>query len=313
MSQNNQLRRCTLLGGAIFLLGWLGLVSAQDISTYYTVMHPSEFAIDWKAAYLKGEELTAAARNELPNELSLPYGSDPKQRLDVYLPKDKPTAAPVLIFLHGGGDREGDRAQYGYVARPFAKHGIITVVASYRLQPAFAWPAQRDDAQAVVAWVYRNIRSHGGDPNRIYLSGHSAGSQLTAILSYRDGWRHTMSLPNDVIKGAVLISSLAAGPNAGVTDPALRAELDVLNNIKSPPLRNVMAVGSSELEGPKGVDGRKKADQLVANVRAEGSDVQFLMPKDMDHAEIVLSLNDEDSELTKAVLAMIASPVAKKQ
>lgn len=283
----------------------IGPAAAQDFSTYYTVTHPEKFTIDWKSTYTKAEQLTAATRKEFPHELNLSYGSDPKQRLDVYLPKRKPSGAPVLIFLHGGGNREGDRAQYGYVAEPFAKHGIVTVVSSYRLQPEFAWPAQRDDAQAVVAWVYHNIKSRGGDPNRIYLAGHSAGSQQAAVLSYRDGWRRALSLPNDVIKGSVLISSLATGPNEGVTDPTLRAELDVLNGITSPPRVNVMAIGGVELEGDVGAERRKKAEQLAANVRAKGSAVDLIVPAGLDHATVVLSLGDASSELFKSVLSMI--------
>ena len=63
----------------------------------------------------------------------------------------------MLLFLHGGGFREGDRKQYGYVGEPFAKHGIITVVASYRLTPGFTHPAQPDDTKAIVAWIHKNI------------------------------------------------------------------------------------------------------------------------------------------------------------
>lgn len=304
-------RLCAPLLASFVALSWITPVAAQDISTYYTVMHPEEFTIDWKSVYTKAEQMTAATRKEFPHELNLAYGADPKQRLDVYLPKSGPAGAPVLIFLHGGGNREGDRAQYGYVAAPFAKRGIVTVVASYRLQPAFPWPAQRDDAQAVVAWVYHNIKSRGGDPNRIYLSGHSAGSQLTAVLSYRDGWRRAMSLPDDVIKGSVLISSLATGPKEGVTDPVLRAELDVLHDIASPPPSNVIAIGGAELEGDVGVERRRKAEQLVANVRTKGGAVDLIVPAGLDHATVVLSLGDERSELFKAVLSMITGRKAQ--
>ena len=57
---------------------------AQDKSTYYTVMHPKEFTIDWKGFYTRAEEMTAETRKELPNKLNIAYGSDPKQQLDVY-------------------------------------------------------------------------------------------------------------------------------------------------------------------------------------------------------------------------------------
>src|SRR4051812_30555426 len=219
-------------------------VAAQDKSTYYTVMHPKEFAIDWTAFYTKAEEMTAAARRELPNKLNVAYGSDPKEQLDVYMPKGKVTAAPVFIFLHGGGFREGDHLQYGYVARPFAAHGIVTVVASYRLLPKSKYPDQPNDVHSVVNWVFHNIKSYGGDAGQIYLGGHSAGAILTADAGLRSGWQAALSLPADVIKGSAPISApydLTAEKqtNDYATDPATRAAASPLLHVDKPPARNV--------------------------------------------------------------------------
>lgn len=280
---------------------------AQDSSTYYTVMHPAEFKIDWKAAYAKADEMTRQTRKQLPHRLDIAYGTDRKQKLDIYQPKNEPKNAPVLIFLHGGGNREGDRAHYGYVAGPFAKHGIVTVVASYRLQPTFPWPAQRDDAQALVQWVYENIGEYGGDPEKIYLSGHSAGSNLTAILAYRDAWRTQRSLPADVLKGAALTSAVASGPRTDVSDPVLAAETDVLRNTASPPRRNVLAAGGEELKGDAGAMSRKATEQMARQLKAMGASARVVFPAGLDHATLVLSIGDEHSELTQAMLAMIES------
>jgi acetyl esterase/lipase len=133
------------------------LASAQDWTTYYTVVHAKDFELDWGKFYRMAEAKTMAVRKELRHELDVPYGKDPKQRMDLYFPTAKTASAPVLLFLHGGGFREGDRKQYGYVGEPFAKHGIITVVASYRLTPDFKHPAQPDDTKAIVAWIHKNI------------------------------------------------------------------------------------------------------------------------------------------------------------
>jgi acetyl esterase/lipase len=297
------------IGAVLGLLVVLGgsTAVAQDMSTYYTVMHPEEFKIDWKAAYTKANEMTQATRKRLPHQLDIAYGTDRKQHLDIYQPKNKPKDAPVLIFLHGGGNREGDRAQYGYVADPFAKHGIVTVVASYRLQPASPWPAQRDDAQAIVEWVYKNISKYGGDPEKIYLSGHSAGSNLTAILAYRDDWRKQRSLPMDVLKGVALQSAVASAPRKDVPDPKLAAETDVLRNTTSPPRRNVLAAGGEELKGDAGETARKATEQMAKQLKAMGVTANVVFPEGLDHATLVLSLADENSELTKAMLAMIES------
>ena len=277
----------------------------QDFTTYYTVMHPDKFEINWEAFYRKFEHMTMQTRELLPHDLNIVYGDDPKQRLDVYFPTTEPESAPVLVFLHGGGNREGDRLQYGYVAKLFAGHGIITVVASYRLQPAHAWPAQRDDAQAVLAWVYRNIGDMGGDPDRIFVSGHSAGSRLAAFLSYRANWLDQMSLPRDLIKGAALISGIPPVPSTEeLPDAKMRAEANVLARVDNPPPRNLIVLGSLEAEsaGLLLENSMKLADAL----RATEADVDFLVPEGYDHATIVLSLGDEESELFAAILGMIS-------
>ena len=103
-----------------------------------------------------------------------------KHKIDLYLPKGK-SNFPVLIFIHGGSWRSGDRASYPALANRFAKEGIGVAVPSYRLMPGAPHPAQIEDATAAVEWVIKNIAQHGGDPKRIYLSGHSAGGHLAAF------------------------------------------------------------------------------------------------------------------------------------
>jgi len=302
----SKLRRCVYLLVASALAASPATWS-QDFTTYWTVTHPKEASTDWRSFYAEAQRETLATRAAIPSELGIAYGPDVKQRLDVYLPKGELRKAPVLVFLHGGGNREGDRLQYGYVARPFAARGIISVVPSYRLQPNFPWPAQRDDAHAVLEWVYRHIGSYGGDPDRVYLAGHSAGSQLAAILSYRDAWLRARRLPSDLIKGTTLISGVSAKPWDGVTDPALRAELSVLENLSKPPAHNVIAVGALEATG--GSDRRRLeiAKEMQARIEARGAQVDFIEPAGLDHASLIRSLGDEKSELFRSVLAMIAA------
>ncbi len=133
------------------------------------------------------------------------YGSDPRQRLDVYAP----TAAadlPVVVFIYGGSWKSGDRRDYRFVASQLARAGIITVIPDYRLYPQIRFPAFVDDAGAAVAWTARNIAAFGGDPRRIVIAGHSAGAQMAALVALNRRY-----LPPDVaIAGLVGI----AGPYA---------------------------------------------------------------------------------------------------
>jgi acetyl esterase/lipase len=110
-----------------------------------------------------------------------------KHKLDIYQPKGK-SSFPVLIFVHGGNWRSGDRVNYPALGNRFAREGIAVVVPSYRLMPGAPHPAQVEDAAAAVDWVVRNVASFGGDPQRIYLSGHSAGGHLAAWVGLDSRW-----------------------------------------------------------------------------------------------------------------------------
>jgi acetyl esterase/lipase len=110
-----------------------------------------------------------------------------KHKLDLYTPAGK-TNYPVLVFLHGGSWRNGDRSLYPALANRFAKTGIGVAVPSYRLMPANPHPAQVEDAEAALAWIIANIAQYGGDPKRVYVSGHSAGGHLAAYVGLLPKW-----------------------------------------------------------------------------------------------------------------------------
>lgn len=139
-----------------------------------------------------------------------------KHKLDIYLPKGKANF-PVLVFIHGGSWRSGDRSLYPALANRFAKQGIGVVVPSYRLMPANPHPAQVDDAIAAFRWVVANIAQYGGDPQRIYVSGHSAGGHLSAYVGLdQDFWPH--------LKGVIALSGVYdVGRIAGFKDDPVNA------------------------------------------------------------------------------------------
>ena len=110
------------------------------------------------------------------------YGSESRQRLDIYRPAAGNEPAPVIVFFYGGGWRMGDRNQYRFVGQAFASQGYLVVVPDYRLYPDVRFPDFVQDGADAVTWVQRNIAKEGGDPNRIILAGHSAGAHLISML-----------------------------------------------------------------------------------------------------------------------------------
>jgi arylformamidase len=280
------------------------VASAQDWTQYYTVVHSKDFELDWGKFYRTAEAKTMAVRKELRHELDVAYGKDPKQRVDLYFPANKASRAPVLVFLHGGGFREGDRKQYGYVAEPFAQQGILTVVASYRLTTGgFEHPAQPDDAKAIVAWIYRNIARYGGNPDAIYLSGHSAGAILAADIGVDLAWLDEMKVPRSAVRGIVPISGsydLRGSKRLEyLPTPEAEEKASALLHVGAPAPVAIVAYGSLEerLKAP--------STALVQALTAKGIQARTLNLEGKDHATAIWELSDANAPLTRAILAMI--------
>lgn len=129
------------------------------------------------------------------------YGDGPRRRLDIYRPSGLPAGvkAPVVVFFYGGSWRTGSKADYRFVADALTSHGIVTVIADYRLYPEVRYPEFLDDTAAAVAWTFREIDGYGGDPKRIFVAGHSAGAYNAAMIAFDARWlaRHDIQ-PNQL-------------------------------------------------------------------------------------------------------------------
>ena len=130
-----------------------------------------------------------------------------KHKLDLYLPRGKKNF-PVLVFVHGGSWRTGDRSLYKALGDRLARSGIGAAIPSYRLMPQNPHPAQIEDVAAAFAWVVRNIAARGGDPSRIYLSGHSSGAHLAALLALDEKYLKKFDLDRKAIRSVIAMSGV---------------------------------------------------------------------------------------------------------
>jgi acetyl esterase/lipase len=131
-------------------------------------------------AGLLGSLQPVAAGGEIRD---VPYAPGPRHSLDVYVPARTAKPPPVVVFFYGGGWKSGDRATYRFVGRSLAACGALTFVPDYRVWPQAGFPGFLQDAAQAVAFARRDAVRLGGDPNRLFLGGHSAGAYIAVMLA----------------------------------------------------------------------------------------------------------------------------------
>ncbi|MDI2142840.1 MULTISPECIES: alpha/beta hydrolase [unclassified Pseudomonas] len=121
--------------------------------------------------------------NSYVKTADIAYGEDPRQKLDVYVPRHLLEDAPVVVFFYGGSWNSGDRGDYRFVGEALASRGIVTVVADYRLYPQVRYPLFLEDGARAVGWTKAHIQEYSGNPRRLYLMGHSSGAYNASMLA----------------------------------------------------------------------------------------------------------------------------------
>lgn len=149
---------------------------------------------------------SAEARRAFPCTLDVPYGDGPGETLDIF--PSGHARSPVLVFIHGGYWRSLDKADHSFIASAFSPMGACVVVPNYALCPAVTIPDIVLQMVKALAWIYRNIAAHGGDPRRISVVGHSAGGHLAAMLAACRWPVHSADLPSRLVKNGLSLSGL---------------------------------------------------------------------------------------------------------
>ena len=124
--------------------------------------------------------------------------------LDIYSPKVGANH-PVMIYVHGGGWKIGDKSRVHLKPAWFTNQGYVLVSVNYRLHPQANWKQQAGDVAAAVRWVTENIHKHGGSPKKIHLMGHSAGAHLAALVATDATYFNAEKLKLNTLKSVVLL------------------------------------------------------------------------------------------------------------
>lgn len=239
------------------------------------------------------------------------YGSDERNRLDVFSADGANGPRPVLMYVHGGGFVAGDKRAVG---SPFydninlwaVRHGMVGVNMTYRLAPTAKWPAGAEDMSRAVAWVRSNIAAHGGDPARIYLMGNSAGA--THVADYLAQMAEK-KLPAAPVAGAILLSGIYDLTKFDAAPLKVYFGDDVEAYAERSPLRGLLKsnvpliVSQAELD-PMPFEHQAEALRDALCKSARGCQ-RFVVLARHNHLTQVQSINTADATLTRHVLGFV--------
>lgn len=249
--------------------------------------------------------MSAKTVERLGGSLDIAYGDDPLQALDVFPAAD--TGAPILMFVHGGYWVRGDKAGHRFPADTFHKVGAVWAPVNYRLAPAASLDDIVHDVRSAAAWLYNNAEEVGGDKERLYVFGHSAGGHLTAMTLAPD-WPADYGIPADAIKGGAPTSGLYDLNPFLYTSQKEYLKLDRAGVDRLSPMQNLPPAGTPMVMawGGKETDEfiRQSADYANA-CRAAGAKVITHPYPEHNHFSLVSELTSPESPLTASLIEMM--------
>lgn len=238
--------------------------------------------------------------------------ADPKKhKLNLFLPKDA-KSFPVVLFIHGGGWRFGDRDflfdVYGKLGDRFARNGVGLAVASYRLSPKVKHPEHAKDVARAFAWTAKHLRDYGGNPDELFVCGHSAGGHLVSLLATAESYLKEHGLERKAIRGVIGISGVYEVspekrffPSVFPEDAAVRREASPLYHVKAGVPPTLLIYADSDFPT---LD--RLAQRYHQALRAAEIDSELLEVQGRDHFSILTRMLEQEDPAFQATLRFIA-------
>ena len=251
----------------------------------------------WK---VEGEKF----RSENFSRLDLKYGRENNQNLDYF--ESKHPRAPLLVFIHGGYWQSLDKSDFSPVAAPYLEKGIDVAVINYRLAPMVSMENIVDDNRNALKWLYDHAAELGFDRNRLYVSGHSAGGHLTAVMASTN-WA-SLGYPADIVKGGCAISGLHDLEPIRLCYLNKALGLDRRDVERFSPLRKaerymvplILTVGGDESPEYFRLQG-----EFESRLRSDDALIEVVAMQGGHHFDAVDALGDRSSALAASVIRMI--------
>lgn len=224
-------------------------------------------------------------------QTDLAYGSDPRQKLDIYVPDGLSAPAPIMLFFYGGTWQGGTKNLYRALGQAFATKGVIVAVADYRVYPQVKYPEFLKDGAMALRFVHDHAAQYGGDAGRIFVSGHSAGAYIAVMLASDPEYLANVHGDFGWARGVIGIAgpydflplhrkdliAIFGGANRGETQP-----ISYIDG-KRPPM--LLAAGSDDSTVEPA-----NTTRMAARLEQFGSEVETKIYPGVGHIGIVLSL-----------------------
>jgi arylformamidase len=233
---------------------------------------------------------SAAVRKRLGEPDTYDYGDTRAESLDLF--RTHRTPAPVHVFIHGGAWRLLSARDSAFAAETFVRAGAHYVALDFAQLPQASLDQMVGQVRFAIAWLYRYADQFGGDANRIFVSGHSSGAHLAAMVATTD-WKARFGLPQDVVKGALCCSGIydlepvrrSARNDYVQLDETLVEALSPIRHVAN--LRCPMAVAIGEHESD---EFKRQGREFAGSIEGQGVPVEVIEGAGLNHFEIVTTL-----------------------
>ena len=261
--------------------------------------------------YEKWETMCSDVFIDFPSHQDVAYGPSPREAMDIILPTGG-GPHPALLYIHGGYWMSRTKGDQTFLARAYADAGIAFILVDYDLIPDVRMGDIVHQCRSATAWIHDHANDYGIDAKRIFVSGHSAGGHLAAILAATD-WQTFSGGPKDLMKGGVALSGIYdltpiqhsyMQETLALTDAELAANSPQFF-ADAPTIPLIVAPGGAESDAFK-----HQSRDLVNTWNAKGANCKYLEPDCCNHFTILADFADPESGLCRATIGLVTGAVS---
>ena len=267
-------------------------------SQYNNRLHVPGYA----AYFERWDKLSASTREKHVCITDLPYGEHPRECLDLF-PSAKPHAK-TLVFIHGGYWQMFDKTKFHFIADVFVSMGITTVLINYPLAPSATMDKMVASCRKAIVWLQQNGATYGADPKQVYVTGHSAGGHLAAMLLQRE-WAKTLQYPLRAICAMSGLFDLrpiqlSYVNNALHMNKEMAARNSPIDIFPVPGCPVIVATGTAETS-----EFKEQGRFFYNNWKSKSAPIELIELQQLNHFSILDALVDNNALLHNAVIKLL--------